>query len=132
MTPLKTVRWDVAEHLDSPESIADYLEAVFEIGDPQLIVAALGDVARARGMTLLASETGLSRESLYRSLAKEGNPEFGTVVKVLKALGLRMAATAEQKTGRKALDKPKPGRRAGKAAGQPRANAARAPSTRIG
>ncbi len=127
--PLKTVRWDITEHLDNPESIADYLEAVFEIGDHQHIVAALGDVAR--GMTLFASETGLSRESLYRSPAKEGNPESGTVVKVLKALGLRMAATAEQKTGRKALAKPKPLRKPAKVPG-PRNHDRRAPSSRIG
>lgn len=98
--PLKTTRWDVTEHLDSPEAIANYLEAVFEIGDPQLILAAIGDVARARGMTSLAKDTGLSRESLYKSLAKEGNPEFATVVKVVKAFGLRLATAAE-------LSKPK-------------------------
>jgi probable addiction module antidote protein len=92
--PLKTVPWDVAEHLDTPEAISDYLEAVFEIGDPQLIVAALGDVARARGMTALARDSGLSRESLYKALAKEGNPEFSTVVKVVNSLGLRLAAIA--------------------------------------
>ena len=131
MTPLKTVRWDVAEHLDSPESIADYLEAIFEIGDPQLIVAALGDVARARGMTLLANETGLSRESLYRSLAKEGNPEFGTIVKVLKALGLRMAATVEKKTRRKAVAQSKPARETAKIEA-PRNHDRRAPAARIG
>jgi probable addiction module antidote protein len=102
--PLKTVPWDVTEHLDTPEAIVNYLEAVFEIGDPQLIVAALGDVARARGMSALAKDTGLSRESLYRSLAKEGNPEFATIVKVFKALGLRIGATAvaEKKPARKA------------------------------
>jgi probable addiction module antidote protein len=89
---VKTRPWDAAEHLDTPEDIAAYLGAALEEGDPQLIVAALGDVARARGMAELARETGLSRESLYRSLSLEGNPEFATVVRILQALGLRLEA----------------------------------------
>jgi probable addiction module antidote protein len=94
MMALKTVPWDVAERLDTPEGIANYLEAVFEIGDAQLIAAALGDVARARGVSGLAKETGLSRESLYKALATGGNPEFATVMKVVNAFGLRLAAVA--------------------------------------
>jgi probable addiction module antidote protein len=93
MPIVKTVPWDASEHLDSAEAIAGYLEAAFEIGDPQLVIAALGDVARARGMSSIAKDTGLSRESLYRSLAKGGNPEFTTVMKVVKALGVRIEAT---------------------------------------
>jgi probable addiction module antidote protein len=89
---LKTHPWDVSEHLESPQAIAAYLEAAFEDGDPQMIAAALGDVARARGMTELARETGLSRESLYRALSSEGHPEFSTVLKVLNAFGIRLEA----------------------------------------
>jgi probable addiction module antidote protein len=89
---LKTRAWDASEHLDSPEAIAAYVEAAFEDGDPQVIAAALGDVARARGMTELARETGLSRESLYRALSSEGHPEFSTVLKVLNAFGVRLEA----------------------------------------
>jgi probable addiction module antidote protein len=88
--PLKTRPWDAAEHLDTPESIAAYLRATLEDGDPQLVTAALGDVARARGMTQLARDTGLSRESLYRALSQDGNPEFATVMRVLQAMGVRL------------------------------------------
>jgi probable addiction module antidote protein len=93
---LKTRAWDAAEHLDTPEAIAAYLEAAFEDGDPKLISAALGDVARANSMTSLARETGLSRESLYRALSGDGNPEFSTVLKVLHALGVRLEARPEK------------------------------------
>ena len=88
---LKTTKWDVTEHLDSPEAIAAYLEAALEDGDPALITAALGDVARAIGMTKIARETGVTREALYRALSAEGNPEFATVLKVLKTFGLRLS-----------------------------------------
>ena len=84
-------RFDTAEYLNSEADIAAYLEAVLAEDDPRLLVAALGDVARARGMTQLARETGLSREALYRALSTEGNPELATVTKVLRALGLRLA-----------------------------------------
>lgn len=87
-----TSRWDAAEHLDSPEAIAAYIDAAMEDGDPALVAAALGDVARALGMTQIARETGLSRESLYRALSDEGRPEFATVAKVVKAFGLRLSA----------------------------------------
>lgn len=90
--PLKTRRWDPAEHLDSPEAIAAYLDAVIEDGDPALFTAALGDVARARGMTFVARETGLAREALYRALSSDGRPEFTTVMKVMKALGVRLSS----------------------------------------
>src|SRR5882757_382518 len=70
--------------------IAHYLDAVFEDGDPALITAALGDVARAKGMSQVAQEAGLGRESLYKALSPEGNPEFGTVLKVIRALGLKL------------------------------------------
>lgn len=88
---IKTRAWDVAESLDTPQRIARYLEAAFEDGDPSLIAAAIGDAARAYGMSDLARETGLAREALYRALSESGNPEFATVLKVLKAMGLRLA-----------------------------------------
>lgn len=87
----KTRKWDAADTLDTPERIALYLEAAFEGGDPSLIAAAIGDAARARGMSQIASETGLTREALYRALSDAGNPEFATILKVLAALGLRLA-----------------------------------------
>ena len=84
-------RYDVAEYLNSEADIAAYLEAVLAEDDSRLLAAALGEVARARGMTQLARETGLSREALYRALSTEGNPELATVTKVLRALGLRLS-----------------------------------------
>src|SRR4051794_10146529 len=90
--PLETMPWDVAEHLDNDEAIAAYVDAALEDGDPALIAAALGDIARARGMAQIASETGLSRESLYRALSAKGNPEFGTILAVMRALGIRLSA----------------------------------------
>ena len=89
---LETTKWDVVDHLKTDEDIAYFLEAVFEDGDPALITAALGDVARAKGMTQLAKDTGLAREALYRSLSAEGKPEFTTVLKLMRAFGLRLAA----------------------------------------
>lgn len=71
-----------------------YLEAALEDGDPAIIAAALGDIAKARGMAQIAKDTGLGRESLYKALSPEGNPEFATVLKVIRALGLQLHATA--------------------------------------
>jgi probable addiction module antidote protein len=90
MNKVPTYLWDVAEHLETKEDMAAYLEAALEDGDPNLVVAALGDIARSKGMINIASETGLGRESLYKSLSLEGNPEFATVLKVLQSLGLRL------------------------------------------
>lgn len=81
--------WDAAEHLESDEEIGAYLDAALEEGDPALVVAVLGDIARARGMTQLAREAGVGRESLYKALSASGNPEFATVMKIVRALGLR-------------------------------------------
>ena len=92
MTKTNTRPWDVAEHLETDEDMAAYLEATLEEGDPALITAALGDIARAKGMTQIARETGLGRESLYKALSPEGNPEFATVLKVVRALGLKLHA----------------------------------------
>jgi probable addiction module antidote protein len=85
--------YDVAEHLRTPEEMALYLDACIaeSDGDPAFIAKALGDVARAKGMTALAKETGLGRESLYKALSGIGNPELGTVLKVARALGVRMS-----------------------------------------
>ena len=76
---IKTRPWDPAEHLTTEGDMAAYLEAAFEDGDPALIAAALGDIARAKGMSQIARETGLGRESLYKALSPDGNPEFSTV-----------------------------------------------------
>src|SRR5258708_78794 len=86
----KTIPWDAAEYLKTDADIADYLEAAFEDGDPALVAAALGDVARAKGMSQIAQTAGLGRESLYKALSPEGNPEFATVLKVIHALGLKL------------------------------------------
>ncbi|MGA7524884.1 MAG: addiction module antidote protein [Acidobacteriaceae bacterium] len=92
MTKAKTKPFDPAEYLDDPESIAAYMTEALETGDPAFIADALGIVARARGMGEIAQEAGLSRESLYRALSADGNPEFATVLRVVRALGLRLSA----------------------------------------
>ena len=74
--------------------MAAYLEAALEDGDCALIGAALGDIARAKGMTQIARDTGLGRESLYKALSPDGNPEFATILKVINALGLKLHASA--------------------------------------
>ncbi|NWA28867.1 putative addiction module antidote protein [Pseudomonas gingeri] len=88
-------KWDSAEYLKTEEDMANYLDACMEEAgdDPAFIAKALGTLARARGMTQVARESGLSRESLYRALSGEGNPEFGTILKVVKALGLKLHAS---------------------------------------
>ena len=92
MAQTHTRPWDPAEHLTTDEDVVAYLNAALDDGDLSLIVAALGDIARARRMTVVAQDAGLARESLYRSLSADGNPEFGTVLKVMRALGLRLQA----------------------------------------
>lgn len=86
--------YDAADYLDTPERVEAYLDAALEDGDPAGIRAALGAIARARGMTRIARETGLGHESLYKALSPEGNPELDTVLQVLKALGLRLSVKA--------------------------------------
>jgi probable addiction module antidote protein len=88
---IETTLFDPAEYLDSPEMIAAYLEAVLEEGDPSLIAAALGDIAKAKGMTQIAKDAGVSRDSLYKSLKEGGNPTLATVVNVLRSLGLSLS-----------------------------------------
>lgn len=90
---LKTYPWDVVDYLDSDEAIALYLDAVLEEDDPALLAAALGDVARAKGMTSVSRDTGLGRESLYKALSPSGNPEFATVHKVIRSFGLKLHVT---------------------------------------
>ena len=97
MVKTATRVWDPAEHLQSEEDMAAYLEAALEEGDPALVAAALGDIARAKGMSQLAREAGLGRESLYKALSPTGNPEFATIMKVVAALGLRLHATPATK-----------------------------------
>ena len=91
---LKTRRWDAAERLKTKEDIAAYLDAVLQDGDPDLLKAALGDIARAKGMTEIAQAAGLGRANLYKALSPDGNPEFATVARVLRALGLRLTIAA--------------------------------------
>jgi probable addiction module antidote protein len=95
-TRTRTTSYDVAEHLRTPEEMAAYLDAWLAEApeDAAGIAKALGDIARAKGMTQVAKEAGLSRESLYRALSADGNPSFATILKVAKALGVRLHAGA--------------------------------------
>lgn len=96
MTKTITSRYDVAEHLRTPEEMAAYLEACLEEaeGDASFIAKALGDIARAKGMSQVAKDAGLSRESLYKALSGERSPSFDTILKVIDALGLKLHAEA--------------------------------------
>lgn len=105
----KFSRYDTADYLQTEEDMALYLGACLEDGDPALIALALGSIARARGMAQLARDTGISREGLYKALSAEGNPEFATVMKVVKALNLTLTvaptpppATKKRRTRRAA------------------------------
>ena len=91
---IETRPWDVVEHLETDEDMAAYLDAALEDGDIAVVMAALGDIARAKGMTQIAREAGLGRESLYKALSTTGNPEFATVLKVVRALGLQFHVQA--------------------------------------
>ena len=104
--------YDSARYLDSPEAVEEYLADALADGDPKAVAHALGVIARARGMTQLAQDTGMTRESLYRALSGEGNPEFATIMKVATALGIRITMT---QTATKPAAKPRrknPGRKA--------------------
>lgn len=94
----KTAPYDVAEFLETPEEMAAYLEACIQEseGDSAFIAKALGDIARAKGMTQIARETGLSRESLYKALSGDRSPSFDTILKVISALGLKLSASAKE------------------------------------
>ena len=96
LTKVKVSNYDVAEHLRTPEEMAAYLDAWLDEApdDVSGIARALGDIARARGMSQVAKDAGLSRESLYRALSQDGNPSFATILKVARALGVRLHAQA--------------------------------------
>jgi len=91
---ITTTLWDASEHLETTEDMAAYLETALEDGDPALISAVLGDIARAKGMAEISEKTGLGRTSLYKALSPEGHPEFSTILKVINALGLQLQAAA--------------------------------------
>lgn len=95
--PKKTATrpYDAARYLKTEEGMAAYLEAALEDGNPQVVTSALGAIARARGMAQIARDSGLSRESLYRALSPEGNPEMATFLKVVRAMGIHLHATAQ-------------------------------------
>jgi len=92
MAKVKTTRFDAARHLDTPARQAEYISAALETGDAGFVRDAVSVVARARGMSGVARTAGLNRESLYKALGEGGNPEFGTMLSVLWALGLELAA----------------------------------------
>jgi probable addiction module antidote protein len=94
MSKLKEKKWDAIGHFETDEKIALFLDACIEEdpGDGSVIRCALGSIARARGMSQLARDTGLTREGLYRALSDEGNPGFGTIMKVIRALGIKLRA----------------------------------------
>jgi len=94
MANTETLPWRTEDHLRTAEDIAAYLQAVFEDGDPQLVSHALGVVARSEGMAEIARRAGLGRQSLYKALSPEGRPEFATILKVVRALGLKLTVTA--------------------------------------
>lgn len=98
MSKTTTSRYDIAEHLRTPEEMAAYLEACLEEarGDASFVAKALGDIARAKGMTQVARDAGLSRESLYKSLSGERAPGFDTILKVVQALGMQLHAVPAQ------------------------------------
>jgi len=89
---MRTTPFDVTEFLGTREAQVEYITAAYETGDPEFIRDAYNIVARARGMSRIAEETGLSRESLYKALGEKGNPEFGTVMKINRALGITLSA----------------------------------------
>jgi probable addiction module antidote protein len=91
---VKTSRWDMADNIKTEKDVIAYLDAALEDGDPTLIAAVLGDIARSKGMSRIAKKTGLGRESLYKALSREGNPELMTVLKVMHALGLKLKVAA--------------------------------------
>jgi len=88
--------YDSADYIDTPEAAAVYLGAALEDGDPQIIASTLGDIARSKGMAMIADRTGLAREALYKSLSAGGNPRLTTLVSVLKAMGLRLSITVDE------------------------------------
>jgi probable addiction module antidote protein len=109
--PPKTTKFDMADYLESEADMAEYLSEALAIDDPAYFQHALGAVARAKGMAVVARKSGLGRQSLYKALSESGNPEFSTVVKVLAALGIRISTAAMDEKSTKTK-----GRRARRAA----------------
>jgi probable addiction module antidote protein len=99
MAKTVTTVWDPADHMKTEEDMVAYLEAALEEADPALVAAALGDIARAKGMTQVARDAGLGRESLYKALSPTGNPEFATILRVVAALGLQLHAAPASARG---------------------------------
>ncbi len=91
MKPVKTTVWDMVEHINTKEDAAAYLEAALEENDTALLLSVIGDIARSKGMTQIAKDLNVARESLYRSLSQDGNPSFDTVAKVLDNLGFQLS-----------------------------------------
>ena len=87
----KTTVWDMADHINTKEDVLNYLEAALEENDTEFFFSVLGDIARSKGMAQIAKDLNLARESLYRSLAQDGNPSFNTVSKVLNNLGFQLS-----------------------------------------
>lgn len=92
--PLETTRFDIQEHLKTPEQQLAYIEAALDEDDPAFLAKALGEVARARGMTQVAKDAGVTREALYRALSEKGDPRLSTLMGVMKALGLKLRIAA--------------------------------------
>ena len=84
-------KWDIADHINTKEDVKSYLEAALEENDTALLLAVIGDIARSKGMTQIAKDLNIARESLYRSLSSDGNPSFNTVAKVLDNLGFQLS-----------------------------------------
>ncbi|MEI9993306.1 MAG: addiction module antidote protein [Rhizomicrobium sp.] len=93
-TKLKTLPWDMADHIKTEKDVVAYIDAALEEGDPAFVAAVLGDIARSKGMAKIAKKAGLGRESLYKSLSKEGKPQWETIFKVIHALGYRLKLAA--------------------------------------
>jgi probable addiction module antidote protein len=98
---IKTAPYDSAEFLHTPEAVQHYMDEALATGDPAFIAHALGTVARAKSMTEISRKTGLSRESLYRALSADGHPELATIMKVLKALDLRLSTLSSSPPAKK-------------------------------
>ncbi|MDX2239036.1 MAG: putative addiction module antidote protein [Hyphomonadaceae bacterium] len=96
MSTARTRPYDSADYIDTPEAAAAFLEAALEDGDPQIIAATLGDIARSQGMAQIAERAGLTREALYKSLSVDGNPRLTTLLSVLKAMGLRLSVAVKE------------------------------------
>lgn len=94
---IRTTPFDAADYLDSDEAVAIYMSEALETGEPAYIAHALGKVAKARGMSQVAQDAGLGRESLYKSLGRNGNPELGTILRVMRAVGMKLVAAPAEK-----------------------------------